>query len=341
MRNSEVCKRLVASLIVFVIASFICVSSVKSTEHLGNSKISIIYSILVQEKVFTRAEKIACNLQIENKTDKLQFVSRPEVNDIYLNVKGLNRQQYSITFDKRGFAELAKIKIPLQPKCAIEIKLANILISKTKDGETKIPQGNYSITASWKKSGLPEIKPGSFFVVDENLPVLTNVPMTLDEYPLGILLEPYSKKYNLNEQGLFSIRLKNDGTLPIALLNYFENYIDSFKLEKKYAISNKKVEEDLKPGGLITPNAIEGWIKLLPEESLLVTIDASDAFKDPNAYKVTANYIKPILIYPKDGLLNDPHYPELLTFPPDGKPYYTKQHNWNSNEVKINIFPLP
>ena len=324
--------------IMLIVSFFVFVSVARAAGKPGDSQMLVTYHLLVEKKVNSQTGAIDCRLRVENKTDKLQFVSRPVEKDISLSVKGLDKGRYSVTFEERGFESLAKREIPLRPTCAIEMKLGKIVFRRPEGGEFAIPQGNYSIAASWKRPGLPDVKTGNFEVVDEYVPPITRVQATSDEYPLDIVLEPSSKTYNLGDRILLSVRLQNNGALPVSLMNYFHPYKNHFRFEKKDAASGRKLEGYMGPGALISPRAIEGWITLLPGECLSTTINASDEFKSPNEYRVAVTYFRTILIYPKDGKPKDPIYPSLgLIFPPDGKPYYTKQHNWTSNEVDIAI----
>ena len=308
----------------------------------GNSQMPVTYHLLVEKKVSAQAETIACRLRVENKSNTLQFVFRPKEEDISLNINGLDKQRYSVDFVKRGFENLAKREIPLRPKCAIEMKLATIVPKQAKEGQSWIPRGKYSITASWKRPGLPGVEAGKFEVVKKYTPFITYVQQRKNEYPLGIILEPSSKTYYWGEPIILSVRIENNGDLPVKLKNYFHRYKDFFEFEKIYAITNEKVQELPYMRAAITPHAIEGWITLLPGEFLSVAIDASDEFKLPTEYRVSVNYRGRILVYPKDGKPKDPIYPGLgLIFSPDGQPYYTKRHTWPSNEIDLIISVAP
>lgn len=325
--------------VVLTVSLFGYISIGKSAGKPGNSQMRVTYRLLVEKKVGSQATEIACRLRVENRTDTVQFVSRPEEKDISLSVKGLDTRRYSLSLEKRGFESLATREIPLRPTCAIEMKLARIVPSGAKEGESVIPPGNYLVSASWKQAGLPDVRPGQFEVIAGYQPPASDVQPRQDEYPLGITLEPSAKRFYRDEPIVFSVRIQNNGGLPVTLMNHFDRYTDFFRFEKKDAASGKKLEGYRGPVALISPNAREGWITLLPGESLSVAIDASDEFKTPGEYYVTVTYYRSrILIYPKDGKPKDPIYPSLgLIFPPDGKPYYTKQHNWTSNEIDVVI----
>lgn len=124
---------------------------------------------------------------------------------------------------------------------------------------------------------------------------------------------------------MLSVRIQNNGSLPVKLLNHFHPYKNHFRFEKKYAASNKKIKEAMHPIALITPHAIEGWITLLPGESLSVPIDASGEFKTPGEYRAAVTYYRS----------------RILLYPPTGKPYYTDQYTWTSNEIDMVILGTP
>jgi len=306
------------------------------------SQMPVTYHLLVEEKVSAQAETIACRLRAENNTKELKFLSRPKEEDISLAIKGLDKRLYSVSFEERGFENLAKLGIYLRPKCAIEMKLATIVPKKYEKGKPWISRGKYSITASWKRPGLAGVEAGKFEVVKKYTPVITNVQQRKNEYPLGIILEPSSKTYYWGEPIMLSVHIENNGAIPIKLMNYLDSYKDFFIFEKKDAASNKKIEDSTYWPGSITPHATKGWITLLPGEVLSVAIDASEEFKTPNEYRVAVTYLERPRLYPKDGKPKYPFNPSLaLIFPPDGKPYYTKQYFWASNEIELAISNTP
>ncbi len=59
----------------------------KSTDKLDNLQMPLSYHLLVEKKVDSQTREITCRLRVENRTDTLQFVSRPEEKDISLSVK--------------------------------------------------------------------------------------------------------------------------------------------------------------------------------------------------------------------------------------------------------------
>jgi hypothetical protein len=324
---------------VSIVSLFVLVSAVKAAENSENSQMKLSYNLLVENKISTQAETIDCKIRVENNTEKLQYLLRPTEKDILLDVNGLDKRRYSITFNEKEFEMLAKREIPLRPKCSIEIKLAKIVIGKPIKGESMIPKGNYSIRASWKKSGLPDIKEVKFDATDESVSPSLGIQPTFDEYPLSIVLVPYSKTYYQGDQISLTVRLHNNGVFSIGLMNYFDRYKDFFQFEKRLTVSNEKEEQPMYARASITPNVRDGWITLLPGECLSTIIDAREEFEKPGEYKVVVTYYgSRILIYPKDGTLDDPNYPTLgLKFPPDGQPYYTQQYKWTSNEIDIDI----
>ncbi len=291
----------------------------------GDPQMSVSYQLLVESKVSIHAETINCRLRAENKTDKLQFVSRPMEKDISLYVEGFDKGRYSIVFEEREFESLATRQIPLRPECAIEMKLAKIMLNKPTEGESAIPIGSYSVTASWKRTGLPHVQAGNFQAIEKYLPPPTSLQTNKDEYPLAMILEPSSRIYYQGERVLANVRLENNGLLPITLLNHFHPYMNHFRLEKKYAASGTRIEEPVHGIEKITPHQIEGWITLLPGESLVVAIDVSNDFKTPGEYLVGVTYQHgPIILYATNG-----------------KPYYTNQRTWTSRDVDIVISNVP
>ncbi len=230
-----------------------------------------------------------------------------------------------MSVERRGFESLAKREIPLRPTCAIEMKLGRIVPSGSKEGESVIPPGNYLVSALWKRPDLPDVRPCQFEVIAGYQPPAINVQPRHDEYPLGIILESSAKRYRRDEPIILSVRIQNNGPLPVTLMNYFDRYKDFFRFEKKDAASGKRIQETMYIAAAITPHATEGWITLLPGESLSVAIDASDEFKTPGEYRAGVTYYRS----------------RILLSPREGKPYYTKQHTWTSNEVDIVISNAP
>ena len=325
-----------------LVSLYLLVSAAAAADKPDKSETPLSYHLLVEKKVSAQAETIACRLRGENNTKELQFLSRPKEEDISLAIKGLDKRLYSVSFEERGFENLAKLGIYLRPKCAIEMKLAKIVPKKYEEGKPWISRGKYSITASWKRPGLPGVEAGKFEVVKKYTPVITDVQQGKNEYPLGIILESSSKTYYWGEPIMLSVHIENNGALPVRLMNYLDHYKCFFMFEKKDAASNKKIEDSTYWPGSITPHATKGWITLLPGEVLSVAIDASEEFKTATEYRASITYLCRPRLYPKDGKPKDPIYPGMgLIFPPDGKPYYTKQYFWASNEIELAISNAP
>ena len=328
--------------LMLIVSLFVLVSVAAAADKPDKSEIFLSYHLLVEEKVSINADTISCRLRVENKSDTLQFLSRPKEKDISLAIKGLDKRLYSVSFEERGFENLAKLGIYLKPKCAIEMKLAKIVPKKYEEGKSWISRGKYSITASWKRPGLPSVEAGKFEVVKKYTPVITGVQQRKNEYPLGIILETSSKTYYWGEPIMLNVSIENNGDFTIKLRNHWDRYKDFFRFEKKYAASNEEIQELTHIRAQISPHATKGWITLLPGEVLSVAIDAIDEFKIPTEYRASITYLGTPILYPKDGKPKDPIYPGLgLIFPPDGKPYYTKQRLWTSNEVELAISNAP
>lgn len=307
--------------IVLVVSLFGSTSIGKSADKSDSLQMPLSYYLIVEKKIDSQTKEIACRLRVENRTDKLQFVSRPEEKDISLSMNGLDTQYYSVNFEKRGFESLAKREIPLRPTCSIEMELCRILPSGFKQGDAVIPTGNYIVSASWKRPSLPDVKPSQLEVITGYQAPATDVQPKQDEYLLGITLEPSAKKFYPDDPIMLSVRIQNNGSMPITLMNYFDRHKDFFRFQKKDAVSGKMIQETTPMAAAITPHAREGWLTLLPRECVSVAIDASDEFKSPGEYRVTVTYFGS----------------SILLRPLVGKPYYTKQHTWTSKEIKIVI----
>ena len=243
----------------------------KSTDKTDNLQMPLSYHLLVEKKVDSQTREITYRLRVENKTDKLQFVSRPTEEDISLSVEGLDKGRYSVVFEEREFESLATRQIPLRPTCAIEMRLGRIVLKRAEEGEFVIPRGNYSVTAAWRQPGFAGVKPSKFEVVQHYLPPTTDVEPRRDEYPLGIVLEPTDKTYYRDEPIMLSVQIQNNGSLPVTLMNYFDRYKDFFRFEKKDAASGKRIQETTHMAAAITPHAREGWLTLLPGGTPRVT----------------------------------------------------------------------
>lgn len=297
----------------------------KSTDKTDDLQMPLSYHLIVPKKVGSQTREVVCRLRVENKTDKLQFVSRPVEKDISLSVEGFDKGLYSVVFEEKEFESLSTRQIPLRPTCAIEMKLGKIVFGSSEEGKSALlPRGDYSITAAWRQPGFAEVKPGTFEIVQE-YPPGAGVEPSRDEYPLGIVLEPRAKTYYRDEPIMLSVRIQNNGALPVTLMNYFDRYKDFFRFEKKDTVSGKKIQETMHIASAITPHTIDGWITLLPGECLSVAIDASDEFKTPGKYYVAVAYYRS----------------RILLHPPESEPYYTKQYTWTSKEVDIVISNTP
>lgn len=297
----------------------------KPTDEPDNLQMPLSYHLLVEKKVDSQTREITCRLRVENKTDKLQFVSRPTEKDISLSLEGFDKGRYSTVFEEREFESLATSQIPLRPTCAIEMKLGRIVPAGSKEGEPAIPPGNYLVTALWKRPNLPDVRPSEFQVIAGYQPPPTDMQPTQDEYPLGIILEPSTQRFYATDSIMLNVRIQNNGPMPVTLMNYFDRYKDFFRFEKKHAASGKKIPETMHMAAAITPHAREGWLTLLPGECLSVAIDASDEFKTPGEYRVAVTYYRS----------------RILLHPRESKPYYTKQDTWTSKEIDIVISNAP
>ena len=298
--------------LMLVVSLFGYVWEVSGASKSDNTQSPITYELLVDKKISSQANSISCRLRIINTTNELQFVSRCGKENILLNIEGLDKLQYSMSFVEKGFEFLYKRDIPLRPKCAFEIELAKIMFKKNKEGDVAIPTGSYILTASWKLPDLPEINTAKFEVVNK------------DEYPLDIILEPLSKIYYLGDPIMVSVQLQNNGSFPITLMNYFDPEKDFFRFEKKSMAFDKGKKEITHLPSCISPNAIDGWITLLPGESLSVAIDASDEFATIGQHRTKVTFYRS----------------RIALHPPNAKSFHTKQHTWESNEIDIIIIPV-
>jgi hypothetical protein len=265
-------------------------------------------------------------LRVENTSDKLQFVYRPSSKDVLLAVEGLGQEKLVVFGDIGESGALAINAIPLQPKCTFEMKLGSIGLVDRRGQKSGIPQGNYIAKVLPKDQSMPDINNVSKVqILVKYIPDVTSAESGKDEYPLGVNLELSSQVYYQGKPVMVNVRLENNGLLPITLLNYFHPYINHFRLEKKYAVSGTKIEEPVHGIEKITPHRIEGWITLLPGESLVVAIDVSNDFKTPGEYLAAITYQHgPIILYATNS-----------------KPYYTNQRTWTSKEVDIVISNAP
>jgi len=173
----------------------------------------VTYELLIEDIVSARADTISCTLRVQNKSDVLQFVVRPGDEAISLRILGVDEHRYSVTFEGREFRSLIRPEVYLRPKCAIEMRLAKIILRPPKEGTPALAPGGYTVTASWKRDTLPKIAAGRFKVVDAPVPAPA-APPSKDEYPLRITLEPWSPVYRQSEPVEFTVRLRNDGPRP-------------------------------------------------------------------------------------------------------------------------------
>jgi len=137
----------------------------KSADKLDNLQMPLSYHLVVPKKVGSQTREVVCRLRVENRTDKLQFVSRPTEKDISLSVEGFDKGRYSTVFEEREFESLATSQIPLRPTCAIEMKLGRIVPAGSKEGEPAIAPGNYLVSALWKRPNLPDVRHSEFEVI--------------------------------------------------------------------------------------------------------------------------------------------------------------------------------
>lgn len=316
-------QKLVVLMLTVPLSLFGFIAMATSEAYNSKTKRPVSYHLLVGKKVSARGGTISCRLRVENTSDVLQFVFRPRGEDVSLNVKGLDKRRYSVSFEERGFEPLAKLKIPLRPTCAIEMKLAKIMIKGSK--ELLIPQGIYLVTTSWKRPGFPDVKAGKFEVVEKYTPDTNGLQPSNNEYPLTVVLEPASKVYHLGNPIMLVVRLQNDGPMPIQIMSLLNRHKDFFRFETRHATSHEKIGKPLHIAAAIDPDVVSGWIILLPGESLSVAIDAHDEFTTPGQYRTAVTYYRS----------------RILLYPPSGKPYYTKQHSWSSKEVDLVILQNP
>jgi hypothetical protein len=306
----------------WVVLLLICasISTAKSDSNEIGTPTPVVYRLIAAQGAGIS------RFRVENTSNKLQLVYRPGSRDVLLAVEGLGQEKLVIVGDIGESGALATKAIPLQPKCTFEMKLGPIGLVDKRGQKSAIPQGSYIAKVLPKDQSIHDINNVSRLqILVKYMPDVTGAESGKNEYPLGVNLEPSSQVYYQGEPVTVNVRLENNGLLPITLLNYFHPYINHFRLEKKDVASGTKIEEPVHAIEKITPHQIEGWITLLPGESLVVAIDVSNDFKIPGEYLAAITY---------------QHGPIIL-HATNRKPYYTNQRTWTSNEVDIVISNAP
>jgi len=262
-------------------------------------------------------EAVACSLLLVNTSDTVQALSRPEADGVHFTARGPDRKAYSVEFKGQERSEKNLARIPLRPRCSIQIQLGSIVIRNAENERAPVPTGKYTVVAVCNDAkGLRKA-----------LGKIAQCTLRIIEYPFRVTLEPSSHVYPRGKGTTLTVRLENLGKVPVQLMNVFSPYKHHFDLQvKKSRLSGSpaSTSRDSSPFILsaVSPDGHDGWIIILPGESLSVEIDASKELEAPGVYRVSLAYQRSILLLPCGK-----------------KPRYTKQFRWVSNEVEFAVLP--
>ena len=262
---------------------------------------------------FMRDQPIGCYLVVANVGDRLRTIPRPVIDQLGFAVAGpAGTAGLSATATGTEPPGSPDREVPLRPHCSIRINLGSIRILGAGGADAPLPTGEYRVSPSWNEPA-----------TGQTLGEIVGASLELVEYPLRVALLSDHPVHRRGEPVVLTIRLQNDGKTPVRFLNCFLPYANHFLLSvnplEPPPVSVPRAETML---ALVTPDAGDGWMTLLPGESLSVEFDAGKEFGAPGRHSVRATYPRRILIRPEAG-----------------KPRYTKQYRWHSPPIPLVILP--
>jgi len=305
--------------ILFVFFTLLISSTVFSEENSDSTMKNVL--VIEKQSIFEGSEKDLCKIRTKNDSKNIQFIYRPKITDISFQISKSAHENYSVITEKKLDNVLAQKAIPLRPNCAIEINLGSIVREHTeKELDLKKFYNDFKTSTLWKIFQQQPLSLSKFETIHSTSEVITKKEHSKNAL-VNIILEPSAESYVLGHIIPITVRITNSGLFPVKLFNLFHPYKNYFRLIKAYEKPDNKLVERPHIISKATPeNRSVHWLTLMPNESLLVYIDASGEFHKSGRYFVTIEYNRYILICP-----------------PDKKPYYSDQRNWLSEKIEMSI----
>ena len=249
-------------------------------------------------------EALPFSLLLTNTGGEILAIKRPKAADISFTVLAPDGAKCSASLKPKELGKAGDEDVWLQPGCGIEVQMGGVIIEEA--GGKPAPFGKYVLTTFWKPQGVTGVAQGE----------LPACRVQVNEYPLDIELASRAETYSRDDHIMLTVRMKNNGTVPVKLLNFFSPYSGFFEL----TVGGAQKEPFIKPLMKVTPDADKGWITLLPDESISVEFDATADFESTGTYYPTVSYRRVILLMPAGE-----------------KPRYTTQNRWNSKKLRVDV----
>ena len=252
------------------------------------------------------------HLLLRNRSDDIRLAKKPEAADFAFKVQGPAGSEYAAVLKPTGRGEAGTGDVWLKPGCSIDVTVGSIAITRAGLKREPVPIGQYLLTVSWTPKAVENVATGE---------LATRLVLEVNEYPFQVSLVPEQRVFPQGQPVLLTVRMANNGKMPIRLLNFFSPYKAYFELAiRRTDGQGREPEGELFIKPAVTPDADTGWVTLMPGEALEVRFDAGDDLKEPGEYGLTAAYAEAIVLLPANE-----------------RPRDSTQSEWRSAEVKISV----